>query len=67
MPMKRTSVLLDPDLMQQAATVLGTVRATDTIRAALERTVREAHLRNLVEWELPDSAAEELDARRRAR
>jgi len=67
MPTHRTSLLLDPELVAQAAEVLGTTSKTDTVRAALERAVRREHIRSLVEWELPDSAPDELAARRRTR
>lgn len=65
MATKRTTVILDTDLMRDAGVVLGTTKATDTIRAALERAVYEKHVRDLVAWELPDSAADDLDALRR--
>jgi Arc/MetJ family transcription regulator len=67
MPTKRTSLLLDPDLVAAAADVLGTRRTTDTVRAALEQAVRRAHLDRLVAWELPDSATAELERRRAPR
>ena len=65
MPIKRTTLLLDTDLMEQAAKALGTSKPTETVRASLRQAARRGHLRNLVAWELPDSASEEL-ARQRA-
>jgi hypothetical protein len=65
--MKRTSLILDTDLLERASTVLGTGKATETVRTALERVVREGHMANLVAWELPDDADDRLDARRRRR
>ncbi len=67
MNVKRTSLLLDRDLVGRAAAVLGTEKTTDTVRASLERTVREAHVANLIAWELPDSAHETLARQRRER
>jgi len=63
----RTSLLLDPELVARAAQVLGTTSKTETVRAALERAVRREHVKSLIEWELPDSASEQLDERRRTR
>ncbi len=67
MPTKRTTVLLDTDLMASAAATLGTERATDTVRASLEQTVRQAHVRRLLAWELPETADEELAEQRAPR
>ncbi len=67
MPTKRTSLLLDPDLVARAAETLGTERTTDTVRASLEQTVRRAHVRNLLAWELPDTADETLAEQRAPR
>jgi Arc/MetJ family transcription regulator len=60
MATKRTSLLLDTELMTEAAEALGTARPTDTVRAALEQAVRHAHVSNLVAWELPDAATQRL-------
>lgn len=67
MPTKRTSLLLDTDLVDEAAAVLGTAKTTDTVRAALDRAVRQAHIENLIAWELPDSALDDLERQRRSR
>lgn len=67
MPTKRTTVLLDTDLMADAAHALGTQRASDTVRASLEHTVRQAHVRSLLAWELPETADEELAEQRAPR
>ena len=64
---QRTSLLLDPELVARAAEALGTSSKTETVRAALERAVRREHLQSLIEWELPDSATDELEAQRRTR
>lgn len=67
MPTKRTTLMLDTDLVAEAAGVLGTERATDTVRAALQQAVRRAHMRNLVAWELPETADRELAEQRTER
>jgi len=67
MPLRRTSLILDEELVDQAAEVLGTTSKTDTVRSALEGAVRRAHVKNLIAWELPDAAMDELDAQRRPR
>lgn len=53
--------------MAEAADVLGTQRATDTVRAALQQAVRRARLESLITWEFPDDADEVLRAQRAAR
>ncbi len=63
----RTSLMLDDELVEQAAHALGTTSKTDTVRSALEAAVRRARVENLIEWELSDSAMDELDAQRRPR
>jgi predicted nucleic acid-binding protein len=67
MATKRTTVLLEEKLLKEAASVLGTRRTTDTIRASLEQVLRQRHLRNLVDWRLPDSADAELAQQRKPR
>jgi len=63
----RTSLILDTDLLARAAQALGTSSKTETVRSALERAIRQAHVKNLVAWELPDSAIDGLDEQRRGR
>jgi len=60
-------MLLDSKLVAEAAEVLGTSKPTDTVRASLSQTVRQARLQNLVSWELPDTAYEELERQRESR
>lgn len=67
MPTKRTTLLLDTELLARAARELGTQRPTDTVRAALERAARREHVRNLLGWELPDDAGEALATQRAPR
>ena len=50
---KRTSLIVEPDLLEQAAEVLGTKGLTATVREALKRTVRQEHVQRLAAWELP--------------
>ncbi len=64
---KRTSMLLDPELVAEAARALDTEGTTATVRAALEKAVRDARLRALAEWELPEDAPALLEEMRRPR
>jgi len=64
---KRTTMLLDTELVERAAKALGTTRPTDTVRASLKQSVRRAHVANLVSWELPDDAADEFEQQREPR
>jgi len=64
---KRTSLILDPPLLERAADVLGTKGATDTVRAALEGVVRQAALERLAQWEFPDDALDRLWEMRKPR
>ncbi len=67
MATKRTTLVLDPELVAEASRVLGTERTTDTVRTALEDVVRHARIRNLVAWELEDDSADELERQRTSR
>ena len=60
-------MLLDTDLLERAARELGTERASDTVREALGRVARREHLRNLLDWELPDDADQALAEQRSPR
>ena len=53
-------MLLDSDLIGQAALALGTAGATATVREALNRAVRDARLEDLAAWELPEDFPEQL-------
>jgi hypothetical protein len=64
---KRTSLILDPSLMEAAAKVLGTRGPTATVRKSLEGVVRQAHLDRLAEWELPEDFPEQLKRMREPR
>lgn len=58
---KRTSLILEPSLVDQAARILGTEGPTATVREALRRTVRQDHLERLADWELPEDFPARLD------
>ena len=64
--MKHTSIYLDEELLQAAAEALGTSGATVTVRAALERAVRQVKLEALAGWE-PELEPAELDELRATR
>ncbi len=51
---KRTSLILEPVLLDEAARILGTEGPTATVRESLKRTVRQEHLERLADWELPE-------------
>ncbi len=65
--MRRTSMLLDTELISQAARVLGTSGTTATVREALARAIRDARLEDLAAWELPASFPEQLASLRAPR
>jgi len=64
---KRTSLILDPSLMEEAAKVLGTRGPTATVRKSLEEVVRREKLKRVSEWEFPDDFMERLERMRRPR
>lgn len=64
---RRTSMLLDTDLIADAARSLGTSGTTATVREALRRSVRHAKLKELAAWELPADAPELLAEQRKPR
>jgi hypothetical protein len=64
---KRTSLILEPDLLKEAAKILGTRGPTATVRKSLEETVRREKLRRLAEIEFPEDALERLWEMRRPR
>jgi len=59
--LKRTSFLVETELLEEAADVLGTKGPTETIRESLEETVRRARRRALAEWELPVAFPDEVE------
>ncbi len=64
---KRTSLIVEPKLLAEAAQVLGTKGPTATVREALEHVVRRAALERLAQWEFPDDALERLQRMREPR
>jgi hypothetical protein len=64
---KRTSLMVETDLLNQASQLLGTNGPTETVRGALEQTVRQARLKELTQWELPEDFPEQLAAMREPR
>ena len=63
----RTTVLIDPTLIDQARQVLGTSGTTATIRCALAEVVARDQRRQLASWDLGDMTVDDLDQLRRAR
>lgn len=64
---KRTSLIMEPKLLDEAARILGTKGATATVREALERVVRQQRLESLARWEFPGDALERLAEMRQPR
>lgn len=64
---KRTSLIVDPALVEEAAIVLGTKGPTATVRAALERAVRQERLDRLAQLELPEDFMDQLKRMREPR
>ena len=58
---------LDRTLVAEAASVLGTKGATETVHAAMTEVVRTARRRQLAAMDLPDLTPEALDRMRRPR
>jgi len=64
---KRTTMNLDRDLVQQAAEILGTARMTDTVHAAMSDVVRRRRLEEVTKLEFPDLTLEKIKEMRRPR
>ena len=64
---KRTSLIVEPALLEDAARVLGTSGPTATVRESLKRVVRQDHLDRLSQVEFPEDALEQLERMRRPR
>ena len=65
--MKRTTINLDVDLLDEASDVLGTSRMTETVHAAMSDVVRRRKLEALTKLEFPDMDLETLEELRRPR
>jgi hypothetical protein len=64
---KRTSLIVEPALLEEAAHVLGTAGPTATVRESLKRVVRQERLNRLGGLEFPEDALEQLERMRRPR
>lgn len=64
---RRTNINLDGELVDAAAAVLGTVRTTDTVHAALRDVVARAARERLGRRDYPDLTPDALEQMRRAR
>jgi Arc/MetJ family transcription regulator len=64
---KRTSLIVEPALLAEAAEVLGTNGPTATVREALRQAVRQEHLERLAGWELPEDFPAQVEKLRKPR
>jgi Arc/MetJ family transcription regulator len=64
---KRTNINLDTELVDAAAEVLGTVRTTDTVHAALRSVIAHAARERLTHRDFEDLAPDLLDKLRAPR
>jgi Arc/MetJ family transcription regulator len=62
---RRTTINLDMDLVDEAASELGTRRTTDTVHLALQEVVFRARRARLAERDFEDLTPDALDAMRR--
>lgn len=65
--MKRTTINLDIDLLDEASDALGTSRMTETVHAAMSDVVRRRKLEALTRLEFPGMSLEKLEELRRPR
>lgn len=61
---RRTNILLDMDLVEAAAHVLGTQQTTATVHAALREVVARSRRARLAERDFEDLTAESLEEMR---
>lgn len=67
-PMKRrTNIILDRELVDEAATFLGTDTATETVHAALREVIALERRRSLARRDFPGLTLARVRAMRRAR
>jgi Arc/MetJ family transcription regulator len=64
---KRTNINLDTDLVDAAAEILGTARATDTVHAALRSVIARAARERLAGRDFDDLTPDALDQLRTPR
>lgn len=65
--MKRTTINLDQDLLDEASETLGTSQMTETVHAAMADVVRRRKLEALTKMEFPGMSLEKLKEMRRPR
>jgi Arc/MetJ family transcription regulator len=63
---KRTNINLDTELVDAAASVLGTARTTDTVHAALQAVIDRAARERLAQRDFADLTPGVLEQLRRA-
>jgi len=64
---RRTSLILDTELLKEAERVLGTTQATEAIHLALAEVVNREKRRRLAALEMPDLTLDNLEQSRRGR
>ncbi len=64
---KRTTINLDLDLLDEASETLGTSQMTETVHAAMADVVRRGKLEALTRMEFPGMSLEKLKEMRRPR
>jgi Arc/MetJ family transcription regulator len=64
---KRTTINLDLDLLEEASNLLGTSRMTDTVHAAMSDVIRRQKLESLAARRFPDLTLESIEENRRPR
>ena len=64
---RRTSLILDLDLVDQARELLGTTTTTETIHRALHEAIGFERRRSLASRDFPDLTVEALEKMRRPR
>ncbi|HYI99620.1 MAG TPA: type II toxin-antitoxin system VapB family antitoxin [Thermoleophilaceae bacterium] len=63
--MKRTTINLDLDLLEEASELLGTARMTDTVHAAMGDVVRRRKLEEVTRLRFPDLTLQSIKEGRR--
>lgn len=62
---KRTTINLDLDLLEEASELLGTARMTDTVHAAMGDVVRRRKLEEVTRLRFPDLTLQSIKEGRR--
>lgn len=63
---RRTNIVLDMDLVGEAAKALGTRRATETVHCALREVVAYARRRRLAARDFPELTPDAVEGMRRS-